>query len=131
MDTPELSSRKMVWTGRVLSTILTLFLIFDGVMKLVQPVPVMKASAQLGYSAHEVLAIGVALLFCTALYVIPPTAVLGAIVLTGYLGGAIASQLRISASPLSLSFPFLFCVLLWLGLYLRDSRLRGLIPLRS
>jgi len=125
------SSGRMIWSGRVISTILTLFLVFDGAMKLVQPAPVMKASAQLGYSANEVLGIGVALLICTALYVIPQTAVLGAIVLTGYLGGAIASQLRISASLFSLSFPFLFCVLAWLGLYLRDTRLRGLVPVRS
>jgi hypothetical protein len=128
---PMTGRGKMVLSGRVLSTLLTLFFVFDGVMKLVQPAPVMKASAQLGYSTNEVFGIGIALLVCTALYVIPRTAVLGAIVLTGYLGGAIASQLRISASLFSLSFPFLFCVLMWLGLYLRESRLRAIVPFRN
>jgi hypothetical protein len=128
---PMTGRGKMVWTGRVLSTVITLIMAFDGTMKLVQPAPVMKASAQLGYSANEVFGIGIALLICTALYVIPQTAVLGAIVLTGYLGGAIASQLRISASLFSLSFPFLFCVLMWLGVYLRESRLRTIVPFRN
>jgi hypothetical protein len=125
------ASRAMIWTGRIISTLMTLFLLFDCSIKFVQPPAVMKGSAQLGYSPHEVLGIGLALLICTALYAFPKTSVLGAITLSGYLGGAIASELRISADPLPLLFPFLFCVLVWLGLYLRESRVRALVPLKT
>jgi hypothetical protein len=123
--------RWVLWTGYVLSTLLTLFMAFDGVMKLVQPEAVMKASAQLGYPASCTAGIGIALLICTVLYAVPQTAVLGAISLTGYLGGAVASQVRIGASWISLFFPFLFAVLIWVSLLLRDRRLRAVLPLRS
>src|SRR5438067_11059632 len=106
-------SKKALWTGRILSTLLVLFLLMDGGMKLFKPGFVVKATVELGYPERTIVGIGIALLVCTAFYVVPRTAVLGAILLTGYLGGAIASQVRISASPFSLSFPFIFCVLMW------------------
>jgi hypothetical protein len=99
-------------------------------MKLVKPEPVVKATVQMGYPADTISGIGVALLICTALYLIPQTAVLGAALLTAYLGGAVASQVRIGASAFSLAFPVMFCVLIWVSLLLRERRLRALFPIR-
>jgi hypothetical protein len=127
----EAVSNKMLWTGRIISTLVTLFMLMDGVMKLFKPAPVVQGTLALGYPESSIVGIGVALLVCTVLYAIPRTAVLGAICVTGYLGGAIASQVRLQAPLFNIVFPFLFCVLVWLGLVLRDGQLRRLIPLRS
>jgi hypothetical protein len=125
-------SKARLWTGCVLTTLTTLFLVFDGAMKLVQPQPVTQAMTQLGFPLHLSVPIGIILLVCTVLYVLPPTAVTGAVLLTGYLGGAIVSQMRIGAPLLSTTlFPIYFAVLLWAGVYLREPRLRALIPIRS
>jgi hypothetical protein len=125
-------SRARLWTGRVLTTLATLFLLFDGGMKLVQPQPVTQAMTQLGFPLHLSVPIGIILLACTLLYALPPTAVFGAILLTGYLGGAIVVQMRIGAPLLSTTlFPIYFAVLLWAGIFLREPRLRALIPIRS
>jgi hypothetical protein len=121
----------MLWTGRVLSALVALFLVFDGAMKLVQPVPVVKATVGLGYPESVLTGLGIVLLACTLLYLIPRTAVLGAILLTGYLGGAVASQVRIGEGWFSTLFPVIFGALLWGGLYLREGRLRQLLPLRN
>jgi sorbitol-specific phosphotransferase system component IIC len=129
IQTPAIS-KGMLWTGRIISTLIVLFMLMDAVMKLVQPEAVVKGTAELGYPVSSIGGIGIALLIATILYAIPQTSVLGAILLTGYLGGAVASEVRIGATPLA-SFPFIFGVLVWLGLVLRDSRLRALIPLRS
>jgi hypothetical protein len=119
-------------TGHILTTLATLFLLFDGGMKLYQPLPVTKAMTQLGFPLQLAVPIGVILLICTALYAIPSTSVLGAVLLTGYLGGAVVSQMRIGA-PLfgNTLFPIYFAVLMWAGLYLRESRLAALLPLRK
>jgi DoxX-like family len=125
-------SKSRLWTGRILTILATLFLLFDGVMKLYQPLPVTKAMTQLGFPSHLSVPIGIILLICTALYAIPSTAVLGALVLTGYLGGAVVSQMRIGAPLLGTTlFPIYFAVLLWAGIYLREPRLRTLIPVRT
>jgi DoxX-like protein len=125
-------SKARLWTGRVLTTLATLFLVFDGVMKLFQPQPVTQAMTQLGFPPHLSVPIGIILLVCTLLYVLPQTAVFGAVLLTGYLGGAIVVQMRIDAPLLSTTlFPIYFAVLLWAGIYLREPRLRALIPIRS
>ena len=125
-------SRARQWTGRVLTTLATLFLLFDGGIKLVQPQPVTQAMTQLGFPLHLSVPIGIILLACTVLYALPPTAVFGAILLTGYLGGAIVVQMRIGAPLLSTTlFPIYLAVLLWAGIYLREPRLRALIPIRS
>jgi hypothetical protein len=125
-------SRSRLLTGRILTTLATLFLLFDGVMKLFQPLPVTKAMTQLGFPSHLSVPIGVILLICTALYALPATSVLGSILLTGYLGGAVVSQMRIGASLFgSTLFPIYFAVLLWAGSYLREPRLRTLIPVRT
>jgi hypothetical protein len=106
-------------------------LALDGVVKLAKPAPVVTAMAQLGYPAISAVGLGILLLACTVLYAIPRTAVLGAILLTGYLGGATAAHVRVAADPFSVVFPALVGVLVWGGLFLRDARLRELLPLRS
>jgi hypothetical protein len=92
---------------------------------------VVKATVELGYPENTILPIGVVLVICTFLYLIPKTSVLGAILLTGYLGGAVATHVRMGEGPFPITFPIIFGVLLWGGLYLRDLRIRSLIPLRS
>jgi ABC-type transport system involved in cytochrome c biogenesis permease component len=125
-------SKRTLWTGRTMSALPTLFLFVDGVGKLVKPAPVVEATLQLGYPESVILGLGIVLLTCTVLYVIPRTAVLGAILLTGYLGGAIATHVRVGNPLFShILFPVYIAVLIWGGLYLRDERLRALIPLRS
>src|SRR5262245_3673474 len=112
-----------LWTGRILSALPALFLFFDGAMKLVKPEFVVKATLQLGYRESVIVPLGIVLTACTLLYLIPRTAVLGAILLTGYLGGAVATHVRVSAGLFEIVFPVLFGVLLWSGLFLRDSQL--------
>jgi hypothetical protein len=124
------SSGIMVWTGRIITTSVFLFMVFDGVMKLVQPAPVMQATARLGFPDGALTGIGIVLLGCTLLYAIPRTAVFGAILLTGYLGGAVATQVRAGSPVFETLFPVIFGVLVWGGVFLRDSRLRTLIPWR-
>ncbi len=125
-------SKKMLWAGRIISALVVLFLLFDGAIKVMKLAPAVQGTAQLGYPVGVVLPLGVVLLMCTAIYTIPRTSVLGAILLTGYLGGAVATHVR-AGDPLfsHVLFPTYLGVLLWLGLYLREDRLRALIPLRS
>ena len=114
--------------GVVLTALTALFLLFDGVSHLARPQVVLDATAALGYTAGAAVVMGVVQLVCLALYLVPRTAVLGAVLLTGYLGGAVAAQLRIEA-PLgsTLLFPVYVGVLVWLALWLRDDRVRGLL----
>lgn len=125
------ASTKTVWAGYIISTLAVLFLIFDGVIKVLQLAPAMEATHQLGYAENLVLWIGLIELVCLVIYVIPQTSMLGAILLTGYLGGAIATQVRAGSSLFSLIFPVIIGVMIWGGLWLRDNRLHTLIPLRS
>lgn len=119
-------------TGYVLSTIAVLFMLMDAGMKIVCPPFVIQASAPLGYSGTATLrTIGVALLAFTILYVIPRTAVLGAIFLTGFLGGALEANVRGGTPLFNLAFPLAFACLVWGGLWLRDMRLRALLPLSA
>ena len=125
-------SKAIKWTSYVLSTLVVLFLLMDSIMKLLKLPIVLDASAKLGFSAPVVFTIGVILLFCVILYVIPQTSVLGAILLTGYLGGAVCTHLRLGNPLLGyLLFPTYLGALLWLGLYLREPRLRALLPFRG
>jgi len=121
-------SKKSLWAGRIISTLVVLFLLFDAVAKLMKIAPVLQAFTQLGFSTSLAVPIGAVLLVCTILYMIPPTAILGAILLTAYLGGATVTHLR-AGQPFY--FPIIFGVLVWGGLYLREDRLHALIPLRS
>lgn len=122
---------KGVWAGRIVSWLPGLFLLLDGVAKLFKPGPVIEGTIKLGYSESVIIPIGIVLIVCTVLYLIPRTAVLGAILLTGYLGGAVATHVRAADGIFPVVFAVTFGVLLWLGLYLRDARLRELMPLRS
>jgi len=121
-------SKKMFWAGCILSAPPVLMLVMSGVMKLAQPAFVMEGFVKLGYPANLALRLGVVELACTVIYLIPRTSVLGAILLTGYLGGATATHVRVGEPFFA---PIVLGVLVWLGLYLRDTRLRALIPLRS
>jgi hypothetical protein len=123
-------SPKMLWTGRITSGLPALFLLVDGVMKLVKPAVVVEGTVRLGYTEAVILPLGIVLIACTVVFLIPRTAVLGAILLTGYLGGAVATHVRVGEGLFPVSLPILLGVLLWGGLYLRDDRLRALIPLR-
>ena len=124
-------SRKGLWAGRIISAPPALFLLVDGAMKLARPEVVVKTTVELGYAETVIVSLGVVLLACTILYLIPRTAVFGAILLTGYLGGAVATQVRAEKGLFGILFPVLLGVLLWGGLALRDDRLRTLIPLRN
>jgi hypothetical protein len=120
----------MLWTGRILSALAVLFLTFDATIKLFNIQPVVDASRLLGLPVDLAPALGVILLACLAIYLLPRTAALGAVLLTGYLGGAIAIQARVGAEPFSLVFPVILGALLWGGLYLRDKRVRALVASR-
>jgi hypothetical protein len=120
-------SKVQVWAGRILSGVAALFFVMDGVMKLLKPAFVVKATVELGYPESEIVGIGVVLLVCTLLYVFPRTSILGAILLTGYLGGAIASKVRIEAKWSDVVFALVFGCLVWTGLWLRDTRVRNFL----
>jgi len=117
--------------GRIVSGLAALFVAVDGVMKLATPEPVVEAMAELGYPDRMTVGIGVLLLACLAVYLYPRTSILGAVLLTGYLGGAIAAQVRIEAPLFSLVFPVILGAMFWGGLYLRDERLRSLVAPRD
>lgn len=115
------------WTGRILSAVLVLFFVLDGGMKLFKPPAVVQATVQLGYPESTIVGIGLALLLCTALYAIPRTATVGAILLTGYLGGAVATNVRAATPAFNLAFPILFAAAVWGSLILRDNRLARIL----
>ena len=119
------------WAGIILSALPVLFVLFDGAIHLMVIPPVVQAFTQLGYPVSTSRALGVIELVCIVLYLIPRTSVLGAIMLTGYLGGAVATNLRVG-SPLfsNTLFPVYVGILAWGGLFLRDERVRALIPVR-
>ena len=128
---PARTSTKMLWGGRILSALPALFLLFDGAMKLAKPEFVVKATVELGYPESVIVGLGIVLLACTVVYLIPQTADLGAILLTGYLGGAVASHVRVGEGLFPIVFPVIFGALLWGGIYLRDERLRSIVFWRS
>jgi hypothetical protein len=128
------TSSKALWTGRILSGLVVLFLLVDAGFKLIRPLPApaVEAFGKLGYPVAFAAGIGILLLGCVALYLIPRTSVLGAILLTGYLGGAVASHVRVGDPWFSHAlFPVYVGLLVWGGVYLRDERLRALLPFRE
>ena len=130
--TVESSAKKRSIAGYVLTGLVALFLTFDTVMKLLQLAPAVQGTTELGYPAGTVIVIGVIELVCLVLYLVPRTSVLGALVLTGYLGGAIATHVRVgSPLPTHTLFPINVALMVWGGLYLRESRLRELLPFRT
>jgi DoxX-like family len=121
---PAAPSSKACWVGRVLSGLAVLFLAFDAAMKVLQLPPALKATTELGYPPSAVLGIGLVQVACLVVYLVPRTAVLGAVLWTGYLGGAVASQVRVGNPLFShVLFPIYVAALLWAGLWLRDARL--------
>ena len=129
---PHTVSKTSLWVGRTMSTIAILFMLFDGVVHFLKFSFVTDAFNKLGVPIELAVSIGTLELICLALYVIPGTSVFGAILLTGYLGGATLAQLRIGEPLFSNAlFPVYMGILIWGGLYLRDSRLRKLIPFRK
>jgi DoxX-like family len=132
MDSNSAPSKGQLWAGRVLSTLAVLFLLFDCTLKFIKPQAVIDGTVSLGYPATVITPLAIVLLICTLLYIIPMTQVLGAILLTGYLGGAVATHVR-HGDPLfsHILFPTYLGVFLWLGLYLRDPALREFVPFRK
>lgn len=121
-------SKKQLWAGRIISALPVLLLLFSGVMKLLKPTPVLQGFAHYGYPESLIVVIGILEIACTLVYVIPRTSYVGAILMTAYLGGATASNVRVG-DP-SYFATVILGVLVWAGLYLRDARLRALLPLR-
>jgi DoxX-like family len=126
----ETSSGSLFWAGWVVSALVTLFLIFDGGTKVLRVTPVLEACAKVGLGPETVVVIGTVLLACTALYVVPRTTVLGGILLTAFLGGAVATHVRAGSSLFETVFPVGFCGLAWLGIVLREPRVLSAILLR-
>jgi len=129
---PGSLSKKALWGGRIMSGLVTAFLLFDAVIHLLKPAPVVEAFAKLHLPLSLAVELGIVELLCLVLYVIPRTSILGAVLLTGYLGGAVATQMTTSNSLFGeILFPVYVGVLVWGGIYLRDDRLRTLFPWRS
>jgi hypothetical protein len=117
--------------GQVISALVVLFMVFDGVIHMMKIAPVVDGFAPLGFPLSVAVPLGILELFIAALYAIPGTAVIGAMLLTAYLGGATAAQVRIGADLFPIVFPALLGVLLWSGLYLREERVRALMAARG
>jgi hypothetical protein len=118
-----------LWAGRIVSGVVAAFMLLDGIMKVIKAAPAVEGTLKVGYPESTIIGIGLALTVSTVLYIIPRTSILGAILLTGYLGGAVATNVRVSAGPLFVVLPVFFGALAWGGLWLRDARLRHLLPL--
>ncbi|MBN9381016.1 MAG: DoxX family protein [Chitinophagaceae bacterium] len=121
------NKKPKVWSGRVISGLCILFLLVDAIMKIAKAAPSMQGSAQLGWPEGAVQGIGILLLTCTILYIIPRTAVLGAMLLTGYLGGAIAIMVRADAGGHPFFFPLVFGILVWVGLFMHNEKVYTLM----
>ncbi len=121
------ASKTMLWTGRVISALMILFMLFDAGVKILKLPAAVEGTVRLGYPVSTIQPIGVIALVCVLLYAIPRTSILGAILLTGYLGGATATQVRVQDAWFI--FPPILGALIWAGLYLRDEGLRALVPL--
>jgi hypothetical protein len=128
---PVGAAKTTLWTGRIISGLAIAFLALDCIIKVLNLPPAVEATTQLGYAASLVVTIGLIELVCLALYAFPRTSVLGALLLTGYLGGALATQLRAESALFSLAFPLIIGAMLWGGLFLRDQRLRVFLPLHK
>ena len=126
------TANKRPWAGYIVSALPVLFLLVDALGKFIKPEQVVTGTVDLGYQESVIVPLGVLLLICTVLYIIPLTSVLGAVLLTGYLGGAVATHVRIGNPLLTHQlFPVYLGALLWLGLYLRDARVRSILPFRA
>lgn len=121
-------SKSQLWAARILTGLAISFLLFDAIIKVFQLPPATQGTAALGFATSATFGIGVLELVCVSIYAVPRTSLLGAVLLTGYLGGAIASQVRVGNPLFShVLFPTYVATLIWVGLYLRDARLRTLV----
>jgi hypothetical protein len=125
----EVTNRQR-WAGRVVSALPILFLLLDGIMKLFKPSFVVEATTQLGFPESTIIGIGAILLLSVLLHLLPRTSFLGALLLTAYLGGAVASKVRIGAPLFDLAFALIIAALLWGGFWLRDGSVRQILPIR-
>ncbi len=128
---PAPVSKTKLWAGRVISALPVLMLLFSAVLKFLKPAGVPEELARLGYAENVLFRLGILELACAGVYAIPRVSVLGAILITGYLGGAVATHVRVGDPLFNVFMPILLGALAWGGLYLRDERLRALLPLRS
>ena len=119
--------KRQLWVGRIMSALASLFLAVDGAMKLLKPPVVVKATLKLGYAESAIPGIGATLLVCTLFYVVPRTSIVGAVFLTAYLGGAVASNVRAGMPFFNVLFPMIMAGLVWGGLWFRDLRVRNLV----
>ena len=126
------ASTPQLWTARTLSTLVILFMLFDSIIHLMKPAPVVDAFNRLGYPLSASVGIGILELLCLLAYAIPRTALLGAVLLTGLLGGAISTHVR-AGSPVfeAYIFPAILALMIWGGVWLRDPRLRVIFPVRT
>ena len=120
-------SNGAIWAGRIIAGLVVMFLAFDGTAKVFKVAPVLEASQQLGLPSNTIVGTGILLLACTVFYAVPQTALLGAILLTGYLGGATAIQLRVQTDLFSIIFPSIVGILTWAGVLLREPRIWSLL----
>jgi hypothetical protein len=120
-----------LWTGRILSALAVIFLVFDGSVKVMRLPMVLEASAQLGFPPGGIVLTGIVLLACTLLYAIPRTSIVGAVLLTGYLGGAVAAQMRVGNPPFETVFPIIVGSVVWAGIFVRDRRVQALVAPRG
>jgi hypothetical protein len=128
---PETESKGMLWTGRVITTLVVLFMLFDSITKVMKLPMVIEASAKVGINSNVVFWIGVTLLVSTILYAIPHTSVLGAILVCTYLGGAVCADVITHQPAANSAMAVAFGILAWLGIWLREPDLRGVVPFRS
>jgi hypothetical protein len=128
MKTDKKNSKTAFWTGIVISALIVLFLLFDSISKILKTAATIQGSAEIGWPEESIQNLGLVLLICTILYIIPRTSILGAILLTGYLGGATAIMVRAETAGHPFIFPVVFGVLVWAGIFLRNNQLRSLIP---
>jgi hypothetical protein len=130
MTTALKTSKTQLWTARIMSGVVILFMLMDSLGKFIQPDPVIEGTLELGYALHHLVIIGILGLISTLLYVFPRTTVLGAVLLTAYYGGAVATHVRLDNPLLShVLFPVYLAILAWAGIWLRDERVRKLFPL--
>lgn len=119
-------SKKAIWSGRILGAVVVVFLAFDAISHIVQPEAAVKATEQIGFPVSALAPLGIIQLLCLVLYLVPRTAILGAVLWTGYLGGAVATLVHVGAPAAQLAFPIVFAIALWGSLALRDGRVRQL-----
>jgi len=122
-----MTGTKGAWAGRVLSALAVVFLAFDGGIKLMRVPAVLDATVQLGFPLGSIVPIGLTLVVCTLIYAIPRTSVVGSVLLTGYLGGAVATQVRAGNPMFEMLFPIIVGTVVWAGVFLRDRRVRAML----